>query len=287
MTGCDRYMEMISALVDGELNADDEHELREHIVRCPDCAALYAFYRETSLALEEDLAEPPAALRQGVMEAVHRSARKRRRSIGRYAGYLAAAACFVVIVAVAPRLPGLGCGGSGKNASAPMAPMPAPSSAPAVAESSVPNWDAGAADGVEAPAAEEYDLYSSGTDEAPAAGMAAPEEAEFIPTEDAPMQAEPAPAESASAERAEPAVEDSLETASAAPVRDERLAMYYSVVIVRGTLPEQLLHAEFSERELGVVTEISPATAEELGRLGYEVQYYSEDSEISLVIWES
>ena len=287
MNDCERYIPMISALADGELDIAEKADLRSHLARCEDCAALYRFYSEVSLALEEDMAEPPAALRQNIMDAVAKKRVKKRRSGRRYAGYLAAAACFVLIVAVAPRLSGLGCGRSGGTV--PAAPMAAESSAPAYDSSAAaPAPSAAIMNGTAGDRGEsreeygakteEYDIYAAGTEEV----MEEPAEAEM------PMMDEP----TAAADDGDEAVPsyapmESENAASAAEAdRSDELLVYYSVVTVRGALPELLKNAVFSEKDYGTVCEISPSSAEELKSLGYTVEYVNADSEVSLVIWD-
>ena len=41
MSACERYEADLSALLDGELDAERETALRAHMADCPDCQALY------------------------------------------------------------------------------------------------------------------------------------------------------------------------------------------------------------------------------------------------------
>ena len=51
MNECERFQEMISALLDGELSAEEEAELRAHMAECPDCAAMAAAFAAVSEAV--------------------------------------------------------------------------------------------------------------------------------------------------------------------------------------------------------------------------------------------
>ena len=107
MSACARYEADISALLDGELDAAAEAELREHLTACPDCRALYDMFS----LLHADAQDPPADLTARIMDAVRAEEAdnitpmpKRKKS--RWAPWLAAAACFVVILGAVtlPRL---------------------------------------------------------------------------------------------------------------------------------------------------------------------------------------
>lgn len=66
---CDRYLELLSARLDGELTQDEERELEEHLSVCPDCRAAgaqLAALRDAFSELEEEAA--PEGFAQGVME---------------------------------------------------------------------------------------------------------------------------------------------------------------------------------------------------------------------------
>lgn len=71
MRSCDEIVELISASLDGELSADEQTALKEHIACCPACSALLDDLR----ALHEAAAEPeevpaPAGFAEGVMSAI-------------------------------------------------------------------------------------------------------------------------------------------------------------------------------------------------------------------------
>ncbi len=98
----ERFEELISLKLDGELDAAGERELAEHLASCGRCRELY----ELLSGVRETLSvnpEPPEALVVGVMEGVERIDRTRRRNlrgrrIGIAAGFLAAAAVLALVV---------------------------------------------------------------------------------------------------------------------------------------------------------------------------------------------
>ena len=106
MNACERYEADLSALLDGELEPAKEEELRAHMAGCAECTALY----ETFSLLHEDAQEPPADLAARIMDAVRSEAPDNvtpmPKKKNRWVPWLAAAACFVVIVGAVsvPRL---------------------------------------------------------------------------------------------------------------------------------------------------------------------------------------
>lgn len=99
MKHCEKYIELISAYVDGELSEAEVSELEAHLVSCEDCRRTLEFYRELSTLEQESMVEPPAGLHDSIMTAVKRE--KRRpfvRAIPALVGSLAA--CLVIAVGV-------------------------------------------------------------------------------------------------------------------------------------------------------------------------------------------
>ena len=98
MSACERYEADLSALLDGELDPAREEELRAHMETCDDCRLLY----ETFSLLHEDAQEPPADLAARIMDAVRSEAPDNitpmPKKKNRWIPWVAAAACFVVIV---------------------------------------------------------------------------------------------------------------------------------------------------------------------------------------------
>lgn len=70
MTGCEKYLDMISLYIDGELDSDETAELLAHVASCPHCAALLKIYEEAFDGGDSEITEPPAELVENVMDAV-------------------------------------------------------------------------------------------------------------------------------------------------------------------------------------------------------------------------
>lgn len=68
MSECDRYLEMISQLVDGELLEPQKTELLAHLNGCANCRRVYDAFNAISLSLGETAA--PEGFAEGVMAAV-------------------------------------------------------------------------------------------------------------------------------------------------------------------------------------------------------------------------
>ena len=100
MSDCERFEAMISALLDGELSAEEESELRAHMAECAECAAMYEAFSAVGDALRADAAEVPDTLHDGIMAkvAMAEKAKKTQNKIVRLRPMLTAAACLVVLV---------------------------------------------------------------------------------------------------------------------------------------------------------------------------------------------
>lgn len=106
MSECDKYQEMISQMLDGELPEPHKTELVKHLGYCPDCRRVYDAFSAISLSLGETAA--PEGFAGDVMAAVrtqgvHGSGRSKApgKSLARY---LALAACLVLAVLATVRL---------------------------------------------------------------------------------------------------------------------------------------------------------------------------------------
>lgn len=106
MSECDKYQEMISQMLDGELPEPHKTELVKHLGCCPDCRRVYDAFSAISLSLGETAA--PEGFAGDVMAAVrtqgvHGSERSKApgKSLARY---LALAACLVLAVLATVRL---------------------------------------------------------------------------------------------------------------------------------------------------------------------------------------
>lgn len=110
---CDRALEQMSAMLDGELTAEESEQLQAHLDACQSCRAVYAELAAVDAAVAADQAEPPEALRENVMHAIrseqkHKPARRTRSYVT--AGLIAAAALALVVLSGlgVVQLPGFG-----------------------------------------------------------------------------------------------------------------------------------------------------------------------------------
>lgn len=122
MRSCDEIVELISASLDGELSADEQTALDEHIARCPACSALLDDLRALHMAAADwEEVSAPAGFAEAVMSAIAAEAepekpdnvipfaapRKAKRNYWKKWGLSAAAVAIVVLGAVsAPSLMG-------------------------------------------------------------------------------------------------------------------------------------------------------------------------------------
>lgn len=110
MADCEKYIEMISSMVDGELSPEQEAELRAHIETCPDCRRVFDAFSNISSALSDDLEEPPEALAKGVMfriRGISGGKRPRRFIFGRFT---AIAACIALLLIAGAKYDWFGIG---------------------------------------------------------------------------------------------------------------------------------------------------------------------------------
>ncbi|MFI3312358.1 MAG: zf-HC2 domain-containing protein [Eubacteriales bacterium] len=98
---CEQARERLSAKLDGELTAQEETELEAHLATCQDCQRIYEAY----CALDGDLGElvePPASLRETVMETIRKEKvvkfPKKRWMFGSGTAIAAVAAVLVLVV---------------------------------------------------------------------------------------------------------------------------------------------------------------------------------------------
>ncbi len=103
---CEYYQALMSRLLDGDLTAEEQAAAQEHIRSCPDCARVWDAFCQMGEAIRgEAMVEPPPALARGVMDRVAAHSRPAPAPIPvqshrlRSWKKLAAAACFVVLVA--------------------------------------------------------------------------------------------------------------------------------------------------------------------------------------------
>ena len=104
MANCNEYLEMLSSLIDGELDSRQEAELCAHIETCENCKRVYTAFKSISDATSDELVQPPEMLAKGIMfkiNAKENSGGKRRFAFGRFT---AMAACLALIILGASRL---------------------------------------------------------------------------------------------------------------------------------------------------------------------------------------
>lgn len=217
MKDCEYYRELISRLTDDELNSDEYSALSAHMSGCQECSAQYAVFVELARLMREDLPELPEGLHENIMAGVRRSnivKNNRRRLPVKARYYLAAAACFAVVMLAAVGVAGEISGGgnilrmSSRSAAMEAASVSTGSSQAATSDFSID--EAGAANA---------SVYAS---------MASPnvyyvpdeylteEPAEYLPTETVDPYLSTAP--TAQPERAPAAAPTPLPTLPAAPI---------------------------------------------------------------------
>ena len=99
MRTCAEYQELISALLDGELTAEEKAEVEAHIAVCEECKAMYEAFAAVS---GMEAAEVPDTLHEAVMTKVTaaQKAFKTQNNLVRLRPILTTAACLVVIVGI-------------------------------------------------------------------------------------------------------------------------------------------------------------------------------------------
>ena len=171
MKDCEKYQELISAMLDGEISAAEREELEAHVAGCADCAFVYSAFSALSEGLSHALEEPPERLRENVMAELRRDEIKKssRRLSRPLKTLLAAAAC----MALAVGFWALGPGAAQKTEDSLLdAGQAAPAAeAPAVrnsaADEALPADEGdGAADSAAGPQSAGFMLQSAGEDDA-------------------------------------------------------------------------------------------------------------------------
>ena len=97
MDSCEKYQELISRMLDDELDENEKAALEAHMDSCAECRRLYSAFASVSSALSADLEEAPADMKKSIMSSVARRPKK-IVSIRRWGGTLAAAACLALII---------------------------------------------------------------------------------------------------------------------------------------------------------------------------------------------
>ncbi|MCI7473415.1 MAG: anti-sigma factor [Clostridiales bacterium] len=102
MLSCDEALELISARLDGPLTQEETARLEEHLSVCPACRTLADDLEELHEELPQLTAQPPAGLKEGVMDKIHTSKvtpfqSKKRQWRWRSLASLAAVAALVLV----------------------------------------------------------------------------------------------------------------------------------------------------------------------------------------------
>lgn len=186
MTDCDRALELISAGLDGALTPEEKDWLEKHLEHCPACRALDADLASLHQLLPTLAPEPPAELKERIMDAVRAEktvpfpAQGQKKPRRWKAWVSVAAVAALVFLGGRAALPALNSGG---------ASLPAAAGAPA---------------GTELPAADAAQAPEAALQEAPAAEVPASK----APSAEAPASQAPAAeqpsGEASSAEAASP-----------------------------------------------------------------------------------
>ena len=263
MHDCDKYLELISCLIDGEaITAEEERELNEHLEVCPYCRD----FKEAMEAVENELSEEPEVpveLKEAVMANVNalsdrKKADEKRRGRKALTRMLTAAACVCLIIFVMPMMPDLGCGSATSDSAAPMEAFDA--EAPAATED------------VTADSSVEYAAQSDGTNGAPITmepGDAAPEE-----TEDEKIS------EDGGFGTYADRIEDCL------TILRNKYDDKYAFVFIMGSLPDEFRNGEMSELTSGALEfSISAQMADELAADGFTTYYEGVRSDEAVAVY--
>lgn len=98
MENCALMQELISRMLDGDLNADEQAALAKHLESCEDCRKVYEAFAAVSAALGEELEEPPESLRENVMAEIRREEIRRKNRRPWWRAALAAAAVLALVL---------------------------------------------------------------------------------------------------------------------------------------------------------------------------------------------
>ena len=89
---CENALELMNRELDEALTESESAALRIHLDACPDCRETWRQLHELDALLQDGELEPPAALHDGVMQAIRQEQKKPRRAWVPAAAIAAAAA---------------------------------------------------------------------------------------------------------------------------------------------------------------------------------------------------
>ena len=94
---CENALELMNRELDETLTAEESAALQAHLDACPDCRETWRQLHELDALLQESELEPPAALHDGVMQAIRQEQKKKPRRAWFPAAAIAAAAALVLL----------------------------------------------------------------------------------------------------------------------------------------------------------------------------------------------
>ena len=100
MNRCSEYQELISRLIDQDLNEEEERALREHMAECEDCRAMYEFMTQMSDSVAESLEDLPEGLHENIMAQVRRQAIREKNQPRRILQVVLSTAAVAVLVVI-------------------------------------------------------------------------------------------------------------------------------------------------------------------------------------------
>ena len=99
---CENALELMNRELDEALTESESAALRTHLDACPDCRETWRQLHELDALLQDGELEPPAALHDGVMQAIRQEQKQPRRAWVPAAA-IAAAAALVLLAGRAHR----------------------------------------------------------------------------------------------------------------------------------------------------------------------------------------
>ncbi len=113
---CDKYLELMSAALDGELTAEERRDLDSHLAVCPECAELYCRLTDQTAALRDLDCEVPTGLKERIMGSLPEQDKPTKKikpvrwtpKTGKVIHWkrwapVAAAACLALVIALVPK----------------------------------------------------------------------------------------------------------------------------------------------------------------------------------------
>ena len=94
---CENALELMNRELNEALTAEESAALQAHLDACPDCRETRRQLHELDALLQESELEPPAALHDGVMQAIRQEKKQRSRRAWVPAAAIAAAAALVLL----------------------------------------------------------------------------------------------------------------------------------------------------------------------------------------------